>query len=194
VQVDEPHEFVAVHVTVVVPVANVLPEAGTQLTVGAGVPEADGVLYVTTGFAVVISPGQAPIAGLSLIVTENEQLELPHEFVAVHVTEVVPVENEEPDAGTHATVAVGVPVEVGVLNVATWLSHCVMFEGHAPITGLSLIVTEKEQLELPQEFVAVHVTEVVPIEKVEPDAGTHVTIGVGAPIAVGFVHDATGLH
>jgi hypothetical protein len=66
--------------------------------------------------------GHAPIAGLSLIVTENEQLELPHEFVAVHVTEVVPVENEEPDAGTHATVGV-VPVEVGSIHVATWLSH-----------------------------------------------------------------------
>jgi hypothetical protein len=69
-----------------------------------------------------------------------------------------------------------------------------MFEGHAPITGLSFIVTENEQLELPHEFVAVHVTEVVPIENVDPDAGTHVTVGAGAPVAVGFVHDATALH
>jgi hypothetical protein len=126
-----------------------------------------------------------------LIVTENEQLELPHEFVAVHVTEVVPVENEEPDAGTHVTVAVGVPVEVGVLNVAAWLSHCVMFEGQAPITGLSLIVTENEQLELPQEFVAVHVTEVVPVANEEPDAGTHVTVAVGVPVEVGVLNVAT---
>ena len=66
--------------------------------------------------------------------------------------------------------------------------------GHGAICGLSLIVTLNEQLELPHEFVAVHVTEVVPIENVEPDEGTHVTVGVGAPIAVGFVHDTTGLH
>ena len=70
-----------------------------------------------------MSPGQAPITGLSLIVTENEQLDDPHELVAVHVTEVVPVENVEPDAGTHATVAAGVPDDVGSVHVATWLSH-----------------------------------------------------------------------
>ena len=43
VHVDEPHELVAVHVTVVVPDANVLPDAGTQVTTGVGVPDADGV-------------------------------------------------------------------------------------------------------------------------------------------------------
>ena len=69
-----------------------------------------------------ISDGHAPITGLSLIVTENEQLEVPHELVAVHVTEVVPVLKVEPEAGTHATVGV-VPVDVGSVQVATWLSH-----------------------------------------------------------------------
>ena len=38
-----PQEFEAVQVTVVVPIANVLPEAGVQDTVGAGVPVAEGV-------------------------------------------------------------------------------------------------------------------------------------------------------
>ena len=66
-----------------------------------------------------MSEGQAPITGLSLIVTLNEHDELPHEFVAVQVTAVVPVLNVEPEAGEHVTVAAGVPVEVGVLNVAT---------------------------------------------------------------------------
>jgi hypothetical protein len=65
----------------------------------------------------VISEGQAPITGDSLIVTLNEQDEVPHEFVAVHVTAVVPVMNVEPDAGTQATKAAGVPVDVGVVNV-----------------------------------------------------------------------------
>ena len=51
------------------------------------------------------------------MVTLNEHDELPHELVAVHVTEVVPVTNVDPDAGTHATVATG--VDVGVANVTT---------------------------------------------------------------------------
>ena len=69
-----------------------------------------------------------------MIVTENEQLEDPQPLVAVQVTEVVPVAKVEPDAGEQTTVGV-VPDEVGVANVATWLSHWVMSEGHAPITG-----------------------------------------------------------
>ena len=40
--------LVAEHVTVVVPVANVLPDAGKQVTVGVGVPVAVGVLNVAT--------------------------------------------------------------------------------------------------------------------------------------------------
>jgi len=39
--------FVAVQLTVVVPTANVLPDGGVQVTVGAGVPVAVEV-YVTT--------------------------------------------------------------------------------------------------------------------------------------------------
>ena len=63
--------------------------------------------------------GHAPITGLSLIVTLNEHDELPHAFVAVHVTAVVPVAKVEPDAGTQLTVAAGVPVEAGVAKVTT---------------------------------------------------------------------------
>src|SRR4026207_390854 len=96
-----------------------------------------------------MSEGHAPITGLSLIVTLNEHEDDPQVLVAVHVTEVVPVTKVEPDAGTHVTVPAGVPVEVGVANVTTWLSHCVMWEGHAPITGLSLIVTLNEHEEDP---------------------------------------------
>jgi hypothetical protein len=53
-----------------------------------------------------------------LIVTLNEQLEVPHKLDAVHTTAVVPVGNELPLAGTHATVAAGVPDEVGSVHVA----------------------------------------------------------------------------
>jgi hypothetical protein len=48
VQLELPQLFVAVQVTIVAPVANVVPDAGEQLTVGAGVPVADGVVNVAT--------------------------------------------------------------------------------------------------------------------------------------------------
>ena len=67
-----PQLFVAVQVTKVVPVLNVLPDAGEQITGGTGEPVADGVAKVTTGLQVVMFPGHAPITGLSLIVTVNE--------------------------------------------------------------------------------------------------------------------------
>src|SRR3982750_3219231 len=102
--------------------------------------------------------GHAPITGLSLIVTLNEQLEVPQEFVAVQDTVVVPVTNVEPEAGEQTTDAAGDPVAVGSVHVAMWLSHCTMFEGQAPIAGLSLMITLNEQLEVPQEFVAVQDT------------------------------------
>jgi hypothetical protein len=70
-----------------------------------------------------MSEGQVPITGVSLIVTLNEQLDDPHEFVAVQVTEVVPEAKVEPDEGEHETDAAGVPIAEGVEKVATWLSH-----------------------------------------------------------------------
>ena len=113
VQVDEPHVFVAVQVTVVVPVENVEPEAGEQDTVGVGVPLADGVEYVTTGLHVVISEGQAPITGLSFTVTLKEQVAVPHELVAEQLTVVVPVGKVEPGAGVQVTIGTGNPETVG---------------------------------------------------------------------------------
>ena len=48
--------------------------------------------------------------------------------------------------------------------------------GQAPITGLSLIVTLKVQVDEPQEFVAVQVTVVVPVVNVEPETGEQTTV------------------
>ena len=48
VQEDEPQEFVAVQVTVEVPVAKVDPDAGEQETEAVGVPDADGLVQVAT--------------------------------------------------------------------------------------------------------------------------------------------------
>ena len=65
-----------------------------------------------------------------------------------------------------------------------------IFEGHAPITVVSLIVTENEHEDEPHELVAVQVTVVVPVANVLPLAGEHETEGVGVPVAVGSIHVA----
>jgi hypothetical protein len=118
VHVELPHVFVAVHVTVVVPVANVEPDNGEQPTV-VPPPVAVGSVHVATWLLHrVTSAGQAPITGVSLIVTVKVHVELPHVLVAVHVTVVVPVANVEPDEGEQATVGVGVPVAVGSVHTA----------------------------------------------------------------------------
>ena len=52
------------------------------------------------------------------MVTLNEQLDVPHTFDAVHVTVVVPVTKVEPDAGEQTTLATGLPLEVGLIQVA----------------------------------------------------------------------------
>ena len=70
-----------------------------------------------------MSEGHALITGLSLIVTVKEQLDVLQTLEAVHVTVVVPVANVEPDAGEQTTVAAGLPVEVGFVQLTTWLSH-----------------------------------------------------------------------
>lgn len=62
-----------------------------------------------------------------------------------------------------------------------------MSEGHAPITGLSFTVTLNEQVDDPQTLLAVHVTAVVPVAKVEPEAGEHVTVAAGNPDENGVV-------
>ena len=67
-------------------------------------------------------PGQAPITGVWLIVTLNEQLEEPQLLVALQLTVVVPAANVEPDAGVQVTVGV-VPEAVGSVQVAIALSH-----------------------------------------------------------------------
>ena len=139
----------------------------------------------------VISEGHEPITGDSLIVTLKEQFDEPQEFVAVQVTLVVPVANVLPLTGEHETEAAGVPVAVGSVHVATKLSHCVMFEGQALITGVVLIVTLKEQEELPFILFAVQVTDVVPVVYEVPEAGEQLTVAAGAPVDEGVENVAT---
>ena len=65
-----------------------------------------------------------------------------------------------------------------------------MLEGHALMVGLTLIVTVNEQLDVPQTFDEVQVTDVVPVANVEPDEGEHTTVAAGLPLEVGFVQVA----
>ena len=70
---------------------------------------------------------------------------------------------------------------------------CVMFAGHVTVGAcVSLTVTVNEHVAFGSTvFAAVHVTVVVPIANVEPEAGTHVTVGSGQPVAVGGVNVTT---
>jgi hypothetical protein len=121
------------------------------------------------------------------MVTVNAQFTDEQELNAVHVTTVGPVANVEPDDGVHVTVAAGAPEAVGSIHVATWLSHCVISEGHPLSTGDSLIVTLNVHVEVPHVFEAVHVTTVVPVAKKEPDAGEQLTVAAGVPVAEGVL-------
>jgi hypothetical protein len=129
---------------------------------------------------------------VSLTVTVNEQVPvLPVASVAVHVTVVVPTAKKEPDAGTQDTVtpgqlSVAVATKVTTAPQSPGSFDTVIGAGHV-MTGasVSLTVTVNEQLEvLPLPSSAVQVTVVVPTEKLEPDAGTQVTVGAGLQLSV----------
>src|SRR5262245_40575100 len=129
-----------------------------------------------------MSPGQR-IAGasVSLTVTVNVQaLVFPLASVAVQVTSVLPLANVAPLVGLHVTVSLGQgAVAAGAVKLATvvhWLEavFVLMSAGHAAMTGfsVSLIVTVNVQaLVFPLASVAVQVTVVVPLLKLEPVAG-----------------------
>src|SRR6188768_1330014 len=58
-----PHALVAVHVTAVVPIANVDPESGAQTTVGVVPVEVGSVQVAVVLSHCTIAEGQAPITG-----------------------------------------------------------------------------------------------------------------------------------
>jgi hypothetical protein len=69
--------------------------------------------------------GQAPITGLSLIITVNVQVEVfVASSVAVHITVVDPILKVLPEGGTQSIAGEAVQLSVAdALNVATLLSH-----------------------------------------------------------------------
>ena len=118
------------------------------------------------------------------------------ESAAVHVTEVEPNGNVVPDAGVQTGVRGPSTMSMAVAENVTTAPLCsvfpmVMFAGTLTIGGVvSRTVTVKLAVaELPAASAAVHVTVVVPIGKVVPDAGAQVTGTAPStlPVAVGSV-------
>jgi hypothetical protein len=110
---------VDVQVTVVTPFANVLPDAGAQVTVPQE-PDTVGGEYVTTA---VQTPGAVFVTMFAGHVSEHSGFTVTRkvhafvfidESVAVQVTVVVPTAKLEPDGGTQLAVGAGGQLSVGV--------------------------------------------------------------------------------
>jgi hypothetical protein len=127
-------------------------------------------------------------SSVSLTVTVNMQVD-PTD--AVQVTVVVPTGNRDPLAGTQVIVP-HIPVVVGSANFTTaphWPASLltVMFAGQVSVQGVTVTVNMQLAMLL-EASVAVQVTVVVPLGKVEPEAGVHMTEGLGQlSVGVGVV-------
>lgn len=191
---------VAVQSTGVVPFGNVDPDGGLQLEVTPGqLSFAVGEKLTTaehrfSAVVVVMFAGQLIVGfSSSLTVTVNEHAVevLPLASVAVHVTGVVPFWNVEPDAGLQLAVAPG-QLSLAVAEKFTTAEQLpvsfpwVMLAGQLIVGfSLSLTVTVNEQLPvLLCASVAEHVTVVVPLANVEPDAGEQVTAPTPGQLSV----------
>ena len=127
--------------------------------------------------------------------------------LAVQVTVVVPTGKLDPEAGTQFTVTTPgqLSVPVGVVYVTT-LAHwpavfgSVMFAGHVT-EGAWVSCTVTVNVHVPaglsgETSFAVHVTVVVPTGKVDPDAGTQLTVTTPGQLSVpvGVVYVTTAEH
>jgi hypothetical protein len=179
-----------VQLTVVVPSANVEPEAGvhTGVTAPSTRSMADDAYVTTAPLALVavaaIVAGTASVGGVvSTTVTAKLPLAvLPWVSELVQLTLVVPSANVLPEGGLHVTgrvpstrsVAPAANVTAAPLGPA---ASAVMLGGRVSVGGVvSTIVTGKLALDaLPRVSELVHVTIVAPTGKVLPEGGLHVT-------------------
>lgn len=121
-ELEFPAESVAVHVTVVVPTRKSEPDAGLQLTVGAGSTRSVAVaVYVTftppaRDAFTVIPDGTLSDGGVVSCTSTSKLavLVLPALSVAEQLTVVCPSRNVEPDAAEHATGSVPSAASVAV--------------------------------------------------------------------------------
>jgi len=210
-----PDESVAVQLTVVVPTANVEPLKGAHTTVVPGqLSDVVGAGYVTAAehwpaaFGTVTLAGQV-IAGavVSVTVIVNVHVvsgEFGEPSTAVHDTVVTPTGKVDPDAGVQVAVAPGqLSTGAGTVKLTT-VEHCpgvfgtVMFAGHV-IEGASVSCTVTVNVQVPSgelgdPSLAVHVTVVVPTGKVDPDAGTQVTVAPGQLSVAVAAYTTTAEH
>jgi len=121
-------------------------------------------------------------------VTEKLQLAVePLRSAALHVTVVVPTENEEPDAGEQVTAAPGqLSTTAGGWKVtlgAHWPGGAltVTLAGQISVMPCTfLTVTVKAQVAVaPPESVAMQLTVVTPAGNRLPEAGVQITVGFG---------------
>lgn len=203
---EQPDAFVessvAVQSTVVVPIAKMLPEAGTHDTVGVESHVSVAVTVKVTGAPLELVHWRTRFAGhviagavVSAMETVNEQLDAFDEAsVAVQFTVVVPIANVLPDAGAQTTLGlashVSVAVAVNVTGAPLGPVHSLdAFVGHVIVGAtVSRTVTVNEHAEeFPVASVAVQFTVVVAIANVAPDAGAHDTMGLGSQLSVAVV-------
>src|ERR1043166_1962261 len=175
-----PLASVAVHTTLVVPIAKLVPDAGTHRIEPPGQLSVNVARKLTllahwpSAVLTVIGPGQLIVGGwLSTTVTLKVQFEvLPLASVALHTTVGGPIAKLVPDAGTHRIEPPG-QLSGNVARKLTLLAHwpgavlTVIGPGQLIVGGwLSVTVTVWEQMaELPHPSVTVQMTVVVPAGK-----------------------------
>jgi hypothetical protein len=180
---------VAVHVTVVVKVGKVDPEGGTHTT-GTGpstASRAEAVKVATAPASLV--PWIARSAGrvrTGAVVSPTVTVNVPEAVfaaasVALHETVVVPIGKVDPDSGVQTTAtcpsiasraeAVKVALAPAALVASTATFAGRISTGAVPSATVTVKVPE---VAFPAASVAVQLTVVVPIGKVEPDAGVQI--------------------
>jgi hypothetical protein len=204
-----PLESVATHVTVVKPTAKRVPEAGEQTRVAPAQLSEEVTANVTlasqrpSSVEVTMFAGQV-ITGSSLSVTATVKLHrlvLPLASVATQVTTLAPTGKRVPEAGEQTSVGAPQLSETTGEN-ETSASHrpaallVKTFAGHV-ITGgsRSWTMTRKAHAEVfPLASAAVQFTVFVPLAKVLPDGGAHVT-GTASQLSVAVtLNVATASH
>jgi translation initiation factor IF-1 len=183
---------VAVHVTVVVPTAKVEPEAGEHDTPTEpstlSLADAENDTFFPEGDVVVVEMFEGTltaggVVSTSVTVTWKEaEPVLLCPSVALQVTVVVPTAKVAPEAGEHDT-----PREPSTLSLADAENETLFPDGDVVVVAMSegtlttgavvstsVTVTWKEaEPVLLCASVALHVTVVVPIGNVAPEAGEH---------------------
>jgi hypothetical protein len=126
-----------------------------------------------------------PALTLTTITLKLQLAVLPEASVAVQVTVLVPTANVLPDGGEQFVVTPGQLSNALTDQLAVVVFVSTMSAGQVIVGfSVSLTITLKLQLAVPHSFDAVQLTVLVPTVNALPEAGVHVTVGVGLPVAL----------